>query len=130
MRALVLAIALLGGCGAPCVEDLDLDCAPLYTNLDWSNVHAQTVSPSCAASGCHDDDTPAGGLSLTSPAVAWTQLVSPPSGDARVLAGDAACSPMIKRIEADGSGVMPPGAQLSEAERCVLRLWVAQGANQ
>lgn len=127
---LLLALVLLAGCGSPCVEDLDLDCAPLYTDLSWANVHATTIEPSCASAGCHDADTAAGALVLTPADTAWAALVSPESGTAAVIAGDAACSDAIKRTESTGSDMMPPGAQLSEAERCVLRLWVDQGAAQ
>jgi len=130
MRLLLLALVALAGCEAPCVADLDSDCAPLYADLSWDNVHAQTIEPSCAGAGCHSADEPAGGLTLTPADTAWSQLVEPASGAAHVIAGDAACSPMIKRTEADDGTVMPPGAQLSAAERCALQLWVDQGASR
>ncbi len=126
---LLVLLLLVTGCAEPCIEDIDLDCAPLYTDLSWANVHASTIGPSCASAGCHSGDDPADGLLLTPADTAWSQLVEPASGAASVVSGDAACSPMIIRAESESELlVMPPGAQLSEAERCVLRLWVHQGA--
>lgn len=126
---LLLLVTVLG-CDPPCVDEIDLDCAPLYTDLSWDNVHANTVEPSCASAGCHSAGDSAGGLTLTPAETAWQQLVEPSAVAARVVAGDAACSPMIIRAESGSDTLaMPPGAQLSEAERCVLRLWVHQGAS-
>jgi len=130
LRLWVVVVLLLAtGCDEPCVEDIDLDCSPLYSDLSWANVHATTIVPGCASAGCHSGDEPGGDLLLTPAATAWEQLVEPTEGAASVVAGDAACSPMIIRTESESESlVMPPGAQLSEAERCVLRLWVHQGA--
>jgi hypothetical protein len=123
------ALLLVAGCDAPCVEDIDLDCAPLYTDLSWTNVHATTIEPSCAAAGCHSSDAAAGDLVLTPAETAWEQLVESAPGSPPAVAGDASCSPMIIRLESESDSLlMPPGAQLSDAERCVLRLWVQQGA--
>ncbi len=56
---------------------------------------------------------------------AWSALVD----DGRVLPGDAACSLLITRLEADDpAAAMPPGSPLSEAERCAVRQWVDDGA--
>jgi hypothetical protein len=36
----------------------------------------------------------------------------------------------MERLDAKGAMTMPPGAPLSEAERCVFRLWIADGARR
>ncbi len=128
----MLALLFAGiGCDPPCVQDLDLDCAPLYSDLSWDTVHASTIETSCASAGCHSADDAAGDLVLTPAQTAWVALVEPATGAARVLPGDAACSPMIIRTESEAAAsLMPPGAPLGEAERCVLRLWVQQGASR
>ncbi len=51
-------------------------------------------------------------------------------GDGRVLAGDTKCSPLLARVGGTGEGLMPPGAPLSDAERCSLETWVRNGATK
>ena len=82
---------------------------------------------SCAVgSTCHSAAGDRGGLTLTSAQGAYDELV----GEERVIPGDAGCSDMIQRILSDGDDAMPPGSPLSEAERCALIQWVANGAER
>jgi hypothetical protein len=49
----------------------------------------------------------------------------------RVEPGAPSCSLLMERLDAKaGPSTMPPGAPLSEAERCVFRLWIADGARR
>ena len=48
--------------------------------------------------------------------------------DGRISAGDTSCSLLLVRVAGGGGGIMPPGAPLSEAERCALETWVRNGA--
>jgi hypothetical protein len=113
------------GCDDDCVE-VDTSCSPLYEPT-FDNIYTNTLSVSCSVGNgtCHTSDgqATAGNLAFTSAADAYAMLVN-----GRVETGDAACSLLVLRIEADDSDVMPPGSPLSEAERCAITQWVANGA--
>lgn len=135
MRALLLVTTLLlSGCPEdPCVEDLDLACTPLSQDVSWSNVYTLVLADNCSSGGtsCHAAEGAQGGLVLDDPDVAYEQLVEPESGSARVLAGDPSCSMLVRRLELeDDAEAMPPGDQLSEAQRCMVRLWIDGGAQR
>ena len=124
--------ALLVGCGDKlCLEDVDLACDPLYTPERFDDIWAQTLQPSCASGGgsCHAPEGGQGGLSMADADDAYEALTG--GDDPRAVAGDASCGVLIHRLESDDPDeVMPPGAQLSEAERCVLRIWLDEGATR
>ncbi len=52
---------------------------------------------------------------------AWEALTK----DDYVIPGEPGCGELWIRL---GDGTMPPGAPLSEAELCAVRLWIADGA--
>lgn len=126
-------LQVLAGCGSDDAEagppecvTVNLDCAPLYQPT-FDEVFARTLESSCASGGgsCHGSSGKRGGLTLTDVDEAHAALVS----GGRVLPGDAACSELVVRLEGAGeSWSMPPGRQLSEAERCAIRQWVDRGA--
>lgn len=132
-----VAVLVLSGCsggedggGGACVQDLDLACAPLYTP-SFANLHAQTLAPSCGISGgsCHSAQGAQGGLVLDDADVAYALLLGSNGAPQRVIPGDPACSLVVRKLHADSpSEVMPPGAPLSEAERCVFVRWIDAGA--
>jgi Planctomycete cytochrome C len=110
-------------CGDDCVE-VSSDCAPAYEPT-FDNVYTNTLSQSCAVgSSCHSTSGNQGGLGFDTADQAYDALV----GEGLVSGGDAACSSVIARLEADGDDVMPPGAPLSDAERCAVIQWVQNGA--
>lgn len=136
--AVVIACApLLCACGEPsnsgsgeCVTDLNVAaCSPLYAPT-FDNIYDRTLAKTCALSGgsCHAAEGQAGGLSFESIDAAYDHLTTgePP----RVIAGDAACSLFVERIEATDDRVMPPGSPLSEAERCAVEQWIENGAQR
>lgn len=131
---LALAAPLVCSCGAEpstCVEALDLSCKPLYAPT-FDQVYAHTLAATCAQSGasCHAAAGAQGGLVLDDPDVAYARLTEG-GADALVLPGDAACSPLVARIEAtDAARVMPPGSPLAAAERCAVEQWIQDGAKR
>jgi hypothetical protein len=116
--------------GEDCVE-VSTSCDPLYEPT-FDNVWQNTLSVSCAVgSTCHTASGDRGGLTLDTADGAYSDLLGESGDDARVLSGDPGCSEMIRRIVADDSGdLMPPGSPLSEAERCAVIQWVANGAER
>ena len=108
-----------------CVEDLDLDCTPLYEPT-FDAVYAETLEPTCGQGSfsCHSSGGARGGLVFEDPDESYDLLL-----DGRVVPGDAACSLLVIRLEHDRFE-MPPGEPLSEEERCAIRQWVAAGAHR
>ncbi len=125
-------VALTTGCSGcsgddpECVDVEVANCAPLY-HPTWEEVFSRTIAPRCAVEGgaCHSGSDAKGGLRMDDIDETYSQLV----GDGRVLPGDASCSLLVIRIEG-GGGVMPPGTPLSDAERCAVETWVADGAQR
>lgn len=112
-----------------CIE-LAESCAPLYAPT-FDELFARTLGPTCAQGGasCHGPAGAKGGLVLDEPDAAHAALTGANGGEPRAVAGDPACSEIVVRTHRSGeSWSMPPGQPLSEAERCVIRLWIEQGA--
>ena len=128
MRLPLGLIALMGcGGGEVCVEEIDLACTPLYEPT-FDEVYNNTLKPTCgiAGSSCHAPEGNKGGFTFDDPDDSYEQLV-----ESAVLPGDAACSVLITRLEAeDPVDAMPPGQSLAEAERCAIRQWVENGAER
>ena len=114
-----------------CVDDLTLECTPLYVPT-FDNIYANTLESKCAIGGtsCHGDGGAKGGLSLEGGADrAYGKLLNPDIGKPRVVGGDPTCGHLIYHLESeDPSVVMPPGGPLPEEERCAIRQWIANGA--
>lgn len=136
---LLLAVWALAfsSCGAGadsrprCLSDVDADtCVPLYP-AEFSVIHRQVLSMTCASVGpsCHGDQGAQGGLVLTSEANAYDALLGLQGERQRVVPGDPACSEMMVRLDLPGHAwSMPPGAPLDERARCSIRRWIAGGA--
>jgi len=129
MRRMWIAVlaAALAGCPAdapPACTTVETTCTPLYEPT-FANVYNTTLRAGCGSglSSCHARGGD-GNMSLEDPATAYQSLLA-----GRVTPGDPGCSEMIVRANAPGKDYeMPPGATLSEAERCSLILWVERGA--
>lgn len=86
----------------------------------------------CTASGCHGSGQ--GNLTMTSASVAYGNLVgvtSPTSGEVRVIAGNAAGSYLVKKLEGTASfGARMPlgGSPLSANDLQNIKNWINKGA--
>ncbi len=121
-------VACDDGAEATCEPTTEsVECQPLYA-VDFDEVQARTLGPSCSINGrsCHASEGARAGLVYTDVDTSYASLVS--SG--MVVPGQPECSVLMQRLDASGSRVMPPGRPLSEEERCVIRLWIAQGAQR
>lgn len=126
-RLALLGLAIVAGCRQPleCVE-VDASCAPLYPPT-FDNAYNNTFKQDCAKGGCHVPPSPKGGMDLSTEDSAYAALLD--SHHDRVVPGDPSCSQIIERTTTtDSDWHMPPGAMLSDPERCALSLWIAAGA--
>ncbi len=116
----------------PCVAGLSTSCKPQYDPPDFATLHAKIFAPTCATGGasCHGRDGKKGGLDLSDEATAYAALTGKDGARARVVAGDPACSVLVKRVASSDPGYhMPPGSiALSAGEQCAITLWIARGA--
>lgn len=124
-----LALALVAsGCPTdppPACVTVDTGCAPLYTPT-FDNLYTRTLRDTCGSqsSSCHSEVGMQGGMSFQDQQHAFDALRA-----GRVVPGNPGCSRLIVRTDSPGAAYqMPPGDPLSEAERCVLILWVQAGA--
>lgn len=122
----MVALLVLAGCsGEPACLDLPESCTPQYEPT-FDAVYANTVSTTCALSGCHGQGSASGGLAMGATAdEAWTALQGYVDPDAPL------CSELLLHLEPAGNGGigdMPPGDPLAEEERCAIRGWIAAGA--
>ena len=111
-----------------CLEPLDLQCPPLYEPT-YEQVFRQTLMPKCGVGNgsCHDPSGGKGGLVISEFLPATHEALLDHD---RVLPGDPECSLLIRAVEGHPStSAMPPGAPLSNEERCALIQWVASGAS-
>ncbi len=133
--AATCAAALVTLAAAGCSDDppaciaLAATCQPLYPPT-FENVYNNTIAKKCGgdSASCHSVEGMHGGLVLADRATAFTALTT--AGSRRAVAGDAACSGMIVRINSIGHDwSMPPESPLGAAERCAIEQWVQNGAS-
>jgi mono/diheme cytochrome c family protein len=93
------------------------------TNVSY-NKHIQPIfNARCATAGCHDDQTKAAGLSLTS-------YQSTTSNYIFVFPGNPDVSLLVLSVEGRSQYPMPPPGRppLTQKQIKAIRTWVAEGA--
>lgn len=118
-----------------CVEDVKPDCSPQYLPAVYGTIFEKILRPTCASGRgtCHTADGAKGGLVFDDADTAYDLLLGrggSPRADAVVVAGDPACSTLVKRLYAsDPAARMPPGPTgLSAGEICTFTRWIGDGA--
>jgi hypothetical protein len=98
----------------------------------FNEIFTRTLKPSCGANGsCHAGPTAQNGLRLDDEATAYQDLMSENAAGttARVIPNDSKCGELIVRLETPNeTWTMPKGGQLPENLLCVIRHWIANGA--
>lgn len=130
-----IAAALLFGCGdeaepePACLESVDTECTPLFEPT-FREIHTRRLSVTCSSGGasCHGPSGRKAGLALAEFDESYDLLLGNDGSKARVVPFDAECSELVRRLDDQGTGVMPPGEPLPEGERCAVRLWIKNGA--
>ena len=115
-----------------CVENLDISCAVLNDPPVYSTIYQKTIQPQCTlGSGCHSTDAAMGGLVLANADDTYDALLGLKGGAKHVVPRDAACSPLMVRLEShDPNFQMPRGSRLSDAALCDFVKWIQAGAQK
>ncbi|MGE5432291.1 MAG: c-type cytochrome domain-containing protein [Syntrophomonadaceae bacterium] len=118
-----LAIAIIAGC-KDTVTNQSVDEHQIPSkNVSYNNDIQPLFEVKCNNSGCHDDQSRAGGISLTS----YQNTTSDPT---MVVAGYPDNSRLIWVIQPGASNQMPPieRPQLTKNQRDGIATWIKEGA--
>jgi len=74
----------------------------------------------CSVAGCHDQQTGSGGYIFTD----YNSIMK------GIIPFKAEGSIVYKSIIGEGASFMPPGQELLENEKILIRKWIGQGANK
>ena len=113
-----------------CVQDLNFSCSVLHDPPIYSTIFDKTIQPNCSiGASCHSTDAAMGGLVLANADDSYNALLGLKGGAKRVVPRDAACSPLMVRLEShDPNFQMPRGGRLSDAALCDFVKWIQAGA--
>jgi hypothetical protein len=95
------------------------------SNVSYAKYIQPVFSVKCTSSGCHDDNTKAGSLSLTS----WSGTTA---GYKVVIPGSASTSPIVWSVNGSGTKPMPPSSgypSMTSNQVNGLKVWINEGAN-
>ncbi len=125
LAIILIAIFLVYGCDDTITNQNIDDIVIPSKNVSYSQHIQPLFNVKCATSGCHDDNTRAGDLSLTSYAntTASSLIVFPEDPDNSIL---------VWAIEGTNFKLMPPieapVTPLNENQIQGVRTWIAEGA--
>jgi hypothetical protein len=98
----------------------------------FNEIFTRTLEPSCGSNGaCHAGANAQHGLRLDDETTAYQDLMAENAAGttARVIPNDLKCGELIVRLETPNkSWTMPKGGHLPENLLCVIRHWIADGA--
>lgn len=119
--------------GSTCLDELSLDCQPLWPNYDaiYDNLLIKRCGSPDTGSACHTASGAQAGLVLSDREGAYEALLGTNGDLARVIPGDPECSVLIQRLlDPDPTRRMPIGSKLEDNELCSVIRWVAEGAKR
>lgn len=110
---------------------MDLQCNELY-EPEFTEIYNRTLLPRCGVDGpCHSPEEMKGGMVFRDEQTSYDLLLGHADGNVRVTPGDPSCSELSKRIYSSSvSFQMPPGSPMSDAEKCSIIKWIANGAQR
>lgn len=133
-------LMLIVGCSsneepAACLAKLELGCTPAYEpsyDAIFDNLLTRSCGSASTGNVCHHGASTQSGLSLSDREAGYDALLGLHGAKARVTPGDPECSPLVQRLESSDPNFRMPvgGAPLSLNERCVIRQWIANGAER
>jgi hypothetical protein len=94
------------------------------SNVSYSKYIQPVLSVKCTYSGCHDDNSKAGGISLTS----WSGTTS---GYKEVIPGSSSTSPIVWAVNGSSGKAMPPTSSypaMTSNQVSGLKVWIDEGA--
>jgi hypothetical protein len=119
----IISLMLFPSCeDTQTIEDIDKIPIPT-TNVSFSKHIFPVFNVKCNNSGCHNDESRAGGVSLTT----WSNATDPRI----VVKGDPTTSVMVWCIDRlPGAKWMPPDGYpaLTAQQRTGIKTWIAEGA--
>jgi hypothetical protein len=121
---------MLCSCADQIVSQCD-DTTPAGLQSKLSSIQQYVFTPSCTTTGCHSAISPQQDLNLSSGS-SYSNLVDVTSHEdgvlKRVAAGNSAQSWLMKKLNGDGTSLMPPTGQLSQAMIDTIAAWIDAGA--
>jgi hypothetical protein len=123
-----LSISWIQSCADQIVSECTTSPAPPGLRSDLSSIQQYVFTPSCT--NCHGASTPESGLNLSEGA-SYSNLVGAQSVESnllRVESGNSAQSWLIKKLEGNGTSMMPPTGSLSRAVIDSIKIWIDSGA--
>jgi hypothetical protein len=127
---LFLSLLLFVGCedSIQGPEDEPVNGGPVNMPARFSSIQNEVFTKSCALSGCHSGEQSPN----LSAGQAYGNLVNQASFQnpsmLRVKPGDSNNSYLMKKLKNDGTSVMPPSGQLSQAIIDSIAAWIDKGA--
>ena len=130
---LVFPILFFSSCADNIVSECDEENPPAQLRSKLSSIQQVVFSDNCAKSGCHAGVNPQEGLNLSSVQLSYDNLVNVQSNQnpqfKRVLPDSSAKSWLIKKLNGDGTSLMPAdGTMLSQAIIDSIAAWIDNGA--
>ena len=126
----IIFILILCSCADQITSQCE-DAIPAGLQPKLSSIQQFIFTPSCAVTGCHSAADQQQGLNLSSDN-AHSNLVNVTSTEdgvlKRVEAGNSTRSWLMKKLNGDGTSVMPPAGQLTQAMIDTVGQWIDAGA--
>ncbi len=129
--AAIISVFILYSCANQIVSECQDDTVPAGLQSKLSSIQQYIFTPFCATVGCHSSVNPQHELNLSS-GNSYANLVDVTSHEndvmKRVVPGNSEQSWLMKKLNGDGTSVMPPTGQLSQAMIDTVAAWINAGA--